>query len=30
MYSQRKVYENIYLNDSYDFSKPNGSKKIKV
>jgi hypothetical protein len=25
-----KNYENIYLNVSYDFSKFNGSRKIKV
>jgi hypothetical protein len=26
----KKNYENIYLNVSYDFSKPNGSKENKV
>jgi len=26
----KKMYENIYLNVSYDFSKFNGSRKIKV
>jgi hypothetical protein len=25
-----KMYENIYLNVSYDFSKFDGSRKIKV
>jgi hypothetical protein len=25
-----KDYENVYLNVSYDFSKLDGSKKIKV
>jgi hypothetical protein len=30
MYSLENIYENIYLNVSYDFSKFDGSKKIKV
>jgi hypothetical protein len=30
MYSLEKNHENIYLNVSYDFSKFDGSKKIKV
>jgi len=30
MYSCIKFYENIYLNVSYDFSKFDGPKKIKV
>jgi hypothetical protein len=25
-----KIYENVHLSVSYDFSKFNGSKKIKV
>jgi hypothetical protein len=27
---QKKIYENVHFNVSYDFSKFNGSKKIKV
>jgi len=30
MYSLEKMYENIYLIISYDFSKFDGSRKIKV
>ncbi len=26
----KKIYENVHLNVSYDFSKFDGSKKIKV
>jgi hypothetical protein len=29
MYSLNNVYENIYLNVSYDFSKFNGYKKLR-
>jgi hypothetical protein len=28
--NHQKIYENIYLSVSYDFSKFNGSRKIKV
>ncbi len=30
VFAPMKVYENIYLSDSYDFSKFDGSRKIKV
>jgi len=30
MYSLKNIYENIYLNVSYDFSKLDESRKIKV
>jgi hypothetical protein len=30
LYSLKRNYEKNYLNDSYDFSKFNKSKKIKV